>query len=173
MAKSGWWKPLALLAVVPAVSFAQVAPAPGAAPPSAVVYAVLFYSPTCPHCHQVMTVDLPPLLQRYGSQLRIAGVNTATARGQALYQATVAHFALPEDRLGVPTLVVGTRVLVGSREIPGEITVRQTHEFLGSRPRLQMDDHGRISVMGGVRRETSEDLPAPPKELESPQPPKP
>ena len=29
-----------------------------------------FYSPTCPHCHQVMTVDLPPLLQRYRDYAR-------------------------------------------------------------------------------------------------------
>jgi uncharacterized membrane protein len=67
-----------------------------------------------------MTVDLPPLIARYGSRLRLASVNTATPGGQALYQATVEHFALPEDRLGVPTLVVGNRVLVGSLEIPSE-----------------------------------------------------
>ena len=120
MAKLGWWKLLALLAVVPAVSWGQVAPAAPTAPP-AVVRAVLFYSPTCPHCHQVMTVDLPPLIQRYGSQLQIATVNVLTPGGQALYQATVAHFALPDNRLGVPTLVVGTHVLVGSSEIPGEL----------------------------------------------------
>jgi uncharacterized membrane protein len=67
-----------------------------------------------------MTVDLPPLIERYGSRLRLASVNTATPRGQALYQATVEHFAIPEDRLGVPTLVAGNRVLVGSLEIPAE-----------------------------------------------------
>ena len=114
------WSTLALL-FAPRVALGQAVPPGAAAPQSAVVHAVLFYSPTCPHCHQVMTVDLPPLLQRYGSQLRIAGINTATARGQALYQATVAHFALPDDRLGVPTLVVGSRVLVGSQEIPDEL----------------------------------------------------
>jgi len=115
-----YWSTLALLLVPPA-AWGQAAPSAPAAPPSAVVYAVLFYSPTCPHCHKVMTEDLPPLVQRYGSQLRIASVNVATPGGQALYQATVAHFALPDDRLGVPTLVVGRRVLVGDREIPGEL----------------------------------------------------
>jgi uncharacterized membrane protein len=33
----------------------------------------------------------------------------------------VSHFALPPDRQGVPTLVVGERVLVGSEEIPHEL----------------------------------------------------
>ncbi|HJS29984.1 MAG TPA: hypothetical protein VJ768_10205, partial [Anaerolineales bacterium] len=36
-----------------------------------VVNAVLFYSPTCPHCHEVMTEDLPPLKEQYGEQLAI------------------------------------------------------------------------------------------------------
>ncbi len=27
-----------------------------------VVRAVLFYSPTCPHCHEVIQNDLPPLI---------------------------------------------------------------------------------------------------------------
>ncbi|NIO07029.1 MAG: hypothetical protein GTO40_03175, partial [Deltaproteobacteria bacterium] len=35
------------------------------------VHAVLFYSQTCPYCHQVMQVDLPPLLEAYGDQLKI------------------------------------------------------------------------------------------------------
>jgi uncharacterized membrane protein len=123
MPKSRWRILLALLAVVPAVAFGQGVPAPSAAatPPSPVVHAVLFYSPTCPHCHKVMTVDLPPLVQRYGPRLQIATVNVITTGGQALYQATIAHFALPDSRLGVPTLVVGTRVLVGSEEIPDEL----------------------------------------------------
>jgi uncharacterized membrane protein len=114
------WSLLALLLVPPA-AWGQAAPSVAAASPAAVVHAVLFYSPTCPHCHKVMTVDLPPLVQRYGTQLQIATVNVTTAGGQALYQATVAHFALPDSRLGVPALVVGSRVLVGSQEIPDEL----------------------------------------------------
>jgi uncharacterized membrane protein len=118
MVRFGRWT-LLFLGLMPAILRGQAAPVqPGAQP--AVVRAVLFYSPTCPHCHRVMTVDLPPLIERYGSRLRLASVNTATPGGQALYQATVEHFAIPEDRLGVPTLVVGNRVLVGSLEIPAE-----------------------------------------------------
>lgn len=83
-----------------------------------VVRAVLFYSPTCPHCRDVIEDHLPPILERYGSRLEIAAVNTATEGGQALYAAVVLHFDLPRERLGVPALVVGRTVLVGSHEIP-------------------------------------------------------
>jgi len=43
----------------------------------------------------------------------------------------------------------------------GQITVRQTHEYLGSRPRLLPDGKGGYWVLGGVRRPTAEDLSPP------------
>jgi uncharacterized membrane protein len=82
------------------------------------VRAVLFYSPTCPHCHQVMTVDLPPLMTEFGQRLQIVAVSTATPVGARLYEETVRALAIPDERTGVPTLVVGSTVLVGSSEIP-------------------------------------------------------
>ncbi len=83
-----------------------------------VVKAVLFYSPTCPHCHQVIQQDLPPLIEAYGEQLLIVGINTQSIEGQEIYQAMIEHFQLPDDRLGVPALVVGETHLLGSTEIP-------------------------------------------------------
>jgi len=91
--------------------------APGLAG-DAVVRAVLFFSPTCPHCHTVMTEDLPPLAARYGAQLQILAIDVTTSDGTALYQAAVLAFKVPAERLGVPTLIVGDLVLVGSIEIP-------------------------------------------------------
>ena len=44
---------------------------------SAIVRAVLFYSPSCPHCQQVIQQDLPPLLEKYGAQLSILGSMSA------------------------------------------------------------------------------------------------
>ena len=81
-----------------------------------VVHAILFYSPTCPHCHQVMNEDLPPLERKYGEQLQILEVNTSTAEGQELFYAALAHFQI--DSAGVPMMIVGDIVLRGSREIP-------------------------------------------------------
>jgi len=86
-----------------------------------VVHAVMFYSPSCGHCHHVIENVLPPLLKQYGEQFEIVGVNVADSGGQALYQATIEAFAIPPERRGVPTLVIGETVLVGSGEIPTEL----------------------------------------------------
>ena len=81
-----------------------------------VVRAILFYSLTCPHCHVVITDVLPPLNQKYGEQLQVEMLNV-NAEGQTLYQAAIQQFNISTDRQGVPMLVVGTIVLVGSDEI--------------------------------------------------------
>ncbi|MGK7313323.1 MAG: vitamin K epoxide reductase family protein, partial [Candidatus Longimicrobiales bacterium M2_2A_002] len=64
------------------------------------------------------TEGLPPIIERYGPALEIAGVNTATTGGQSLFRAAIEALAIPPAQVGVPTLVVGSEVLVGSYEIP-------------------------------------------------------
>jgi len=91
---------------------------PRLAAQDAVVRAVLFYSPTCPHCHKVMTEDLPPLAERYGDQLVIVGVDVTSRVGQELFQAALAHFGIPLEDAGVPMLVAGEEVMIGALEIP-------------------------------------------------------
>jgi len=83
-----------------------------------VVRAVLFFSPTCPHCEQVINVDLPPLLERHGDRLQIVLVDVTQEQGAVLYEASVVRFDL-QERIGVPTLIVADTALVGSGEIPG------------------------------------------------------
>ena len=85
---------------------------------NAVVRAVLFYSPSCPHCHQVITELLVPMIEEYGPRLEILGVDTTNPRGGQLYQNAIEQFQIPQERRGVPTLIVGETVLVGSGEIP-------------------------------------------------------
>ena len=102
------------------ISIIFISVQPAAAQEDGVVHAVLFYSPTCPHCHEVINNVLPPLLQQYEDRLQIVGINTQTIEGQELYQAAVEQFQISDDRLGVPTLIVGDTVLVGSGEIPDQ-----------------------------------------------------
>ena len=83
-----------------------------------VIRAVLFYSPTCPNCHIVMETVLPPLVDQYPGQLDIVGIDVNHPVGSNLYQAAIAQFKIPTERLGVPTLIVGDNILVGSVEIP-------------------------------------------------------
>ena len=78
----------------------------------------LFYSPTCPNCHIVIDQVLPPLVDQYPGQLDIVGIDVTHPVGSNLYQAAIAKFNIPTDRLGVPTLIVGQNILVGSYEIP-------------------------------------------------------
>ena len=84
----------------------------------AVVRAVLFYSPTCPHCAKVIQEDLPPLFDKYNMQLTIIGIDVSSQQGATLYQTAITQFQIPESRLGVPTLIIDDIVLVGSLEIP-------------------------------------------------------
>jgi uncharacterized membrane protein len=92
---------------------------PNAAEP--VVRGVLLFSPGCGHCHQVMTEVLPPLKEQYGAQLALLEIDTTTPEGQAIYQAVLEQYQTPQNRRGVPTLIVGEHYLVGSREIPAQL----------------------------------------------------
>jgi uncharacterized membrane protein/thiol-disulfide isomerase/thioredoxin len=88
---------------------------------SAVVHAVLFYSPTCPHCYKVISEDLPPILEQYGEQVQIIGVNTATSGGQTLFQAAIEHYNIPPENQGVPMLIIDDVILIGSLDIPEQL----------------------------------------------------
>lgn len=85
------------------------------------VRAVLFFSPYCGHCEKVIKEDLPPIQSKYPDTLRIAMVDVTDANGQALYQKAVTAFNIPDNRLGVPALIVGENFLVGDQEIPAQL----------------------------------------------------
>ena len=85
------------------------------------VRTVLFFSPSCPHCHTVISEGLPPLVERFGDSLVIAAINTQSLEGQRLFRAAGVRHGIPPEQLGVPLLVVGDRVLVGSLEIPDQL----------------------------------------------------
>lgn len=137
-----WLRFLVLFVCLAAV----FAPAHSGCAQQPVVRAILFYSPTCPHCHQVMTQDLPLVWENhngwdevlytptkqdeqdigpaifglFGEQLEMLYVNTYTALGNQLYTSTVDQLDVPQNRLGVPSLVIADTVLVGSGEIPAQ-----------------------------------------------------
>lgn len=105
--------PLLLLGFfLPASTWAQESP---------LVHAVFFFSPTCSHCHEVIDNVLPPLHEQYGDSFVLLSINTTQGNGSALYNRTVTHFQIPQNRRGVPTIVIGETVLVGSEEIPAQL----------------------------------------------------
>ena len=85
---------------------------------SSIVQAILFYSPSCPHCHQVIDEFLIPFQETNGEQLQIIGVDTSHPVGSELYGSAIEWFDIPQSRHGVPMLIVGKEVLVGAHEIP-------------------------------------------------------
>ena len=103
-----------LLVVLPFIFFRfSTAEAQGT---RAVVRAVLFYSPSCGHCHYVINEILPPLFEEYGEQLQIIGVDVTQPQGQMLFLAVLQKFGLESG--GVPFLVIDNLYLVGSQDIP-------------------------------------------------------
>jgi len=97
-----------------------------------VVHAVLFYSPTCPHCHEAINNVMIPLMEEYGEQLAVIGIDTTTEAGGMLFMNAITYYDIPENRRGVPTLVVEDTVLVSTMEIenafPGMIETGLTAE---------------------------------------------
>jgi uncharacterized membrane protein len=87
------------------------------------VHAVLFYSPNCGHCQQLIQNDLPPLIEHYGAQLEILAIDVTHPVGQELYTSAIERFAIPEARRGVPAMIIGEVVLVGGFEIPEQFPV--------------------------------------------------
>jgi uncharacterized membrane protein/thiol-disulfide isomerase/thioredoxin len=84
----------------------------------AVVHAVLFYSPTCSHCAKLDREILPPLQEKYGNKLVIFRLNVISAAGSRIYEKALERFKVTENRIGVPTLIIGETFLVGTVEIP-------------------------------------------------------
>lgn len=87
---------------------------------SPAVQAILFYSPTCPHCHLVINDLLVPMQEQYGDQLQILGVDTSKQSGSLLFVETLNYFGWAPEQTGVPTLIVADTVLNGSLQIPEE-----------------------------------------------------
>ena len=118
---------------------------PVAAPLAAqTVRAVMFFSPTCPHCGQVIREDLPRVFQVYGGEPRVVSsappgsrgpvallltngtlevllVDASQRSGGALYEASLESHPTAPGRSGVPRLVIADSVLVGAVEIPANL----------------------------------------------------
>ena len=114
-------KRIRLTAGILALAFLLMVVPVRAQPSNAVVHAVLFYSPNCGHCHYVITETFPPLIEKYGDQLQVVGVDVTQPDGQTLFLSALRTFGLEQS--GVPFLVVGDRYLIGSLDIPEQFPI--------------------------------------------------
>lgn len=86
-----------------------------------VARAVLFYSPACQHCRDLIRGYLPSLLDEYGSRLQILSVNAAVPPGSKLFQAAVTKFDVPLRDRGVPAVVIGDHFLSGAVDVSEQL----------------------------------------------------
>lgn len=82
-----------------------------------VVYGVLFYSPTCPHCHTVINEYVPQWESAFGDSFVLLYVNVAEEGGATLFRAVCETLEV-DDCGGVPMMVIGEEVMIGSADIP-------------------------------------------------------
>lgn len=110
----------------------------------AVVRAVFFFSPSCGHCEYVINEVLPGVFEQYGGEpsvffddtlppedlafyemtngtLDILFADVQVEAGADLYESDAERLGIPDDRMGVPRLVVMDDYYVGSAEIPAEL----------------------------------------------------
>jgi cytochrome c biogenesis protein CcdA/glutaredoxin len=92
-------------------------------PDKPVVRFFLFYSPTCPHCHEVMENYLPTVYEKYGTQVEYQYIDIAADSETYITMLRLeTKLGVPEDALGgVPALVIGDKVMVGGAEIPAKL----------------------------------------------------
>lgn len=86
-----------------------------------VVRGVMFWMDGCPHCHYVIDNVLPPIQAEYGAQLDITLVEFKSAADADRLYAAGAAMGLTPDEIGVPFLIVGDQVMMGSDQIPAEL----------------------------------------------------
>lgn len=113
---------LKILIFLALILLVSLLPVQAAQAQDGVVYAIIFYSPYCGHCHQIITEFLPPVFETYGEQFQLIGLDTTTPEGTEIYLGAIETFNIPDNRRGVPTLIIGDTVLVGSIEIPTYLT---------------------------------------------------
>ncbi|NWG16218.1 MAG: hypothetical protein HXY41_06240, partial [Chloroflexi bacterium] len=81
-----------------------------------VVFGVFFYSPTCPHCHDVITNHWPAIQAEFGDQLTVLFIDASGKQGGQLMMMAIE--ALGINSTGVPMLIIGDEVMIGAIEIP-------------------------------------------------------
>lgn len=81
-----------------------------------IVYGVFFYSPTCPHCHEVINNHWPGIQETFGDQLRVLFIDVSGPAGAQIMHET--RQAMNIESGGVPMLIIGSEVLIGSIDIP-------------------------------------------------------
>jgi cytochrome c biogenesis protein CcdA len=78
---------------------------------------LFFYSEDCEHCQVVIDEVLPPLQEKYGSQLEIQSIEISDPDNYQWLLDMETAYQIPPDKVGIPEIFVGDTVLIGEAEI--------------------------------------------------------
>jgi uncharacterized membrane protein len=82
-----------------------------------VVHAVLFFSNGCPYCGEVLTKTLPPLQEKYKTQLSLLLIDVATLDEINKLYSLGDSLGLTKEQVAVPFLLIDRTALIGVDEI--------------------------------------------------------
>ncbi len=83
---------------------------------TSVVYGVFFYSPSCPHCRDVITNHWPGIQSEFGDQLKVLFIDVTQADGSQIMSTAINAMNIQSN--AVPMLIIGSDVMIGSSDIP-------------------------------------------------------
>lgn len=86
-----------------------------------VVHAVMFWMEGCGHCTWVKSEVLSPLAEQYGDQWHLELIELRSAEDFDHLYNLGAAIGVPRENIGVPFLLIGDAVLIGSAQIPSEL----------------------------------------------------
>lgn len=84
---------------------------------SPVIHILYFYSTECPHCRAVEREILEPLKAQYPNRLDIRYLEIGDPTAYELLVRTEEYFRVAPEKRGLPTVVVGDRILIGEEEV--------------------------------------------------------
>lgn len=80
--------------------------------------ALLFFSPTCPHCEAYIQNELPLLQAEFGDQLAVYMIDVSNEQGSYLAGQGFTYHNVPPNNWGVPMMLIGEHILQGGADIP-------------------------------------------------------
>jgi uncharacterized membrane protein/glutaredoxin len=108
-----------MLLVISATDIAKAAPIHIEQP---VVHAVLFFSSGCPYCNEVLTKTLPPIQDRYQSQLSLTLIEVTTLQDINSLYALGDALGLTKEQVAVPFILLDRTPLIGVDEINNQFS---------------------------------------------------
>jgi uncharacterized membrane protein len=89
--------------------------------PQPIVHAVMFWMDGCSHCEDVVQNVLPPLQEKYGAQFDLFMIEVKGTQDVDMLYRVAASYKIPKDKTGVPFLILGEQVLVGSDQVRDQL----------------------------------------------------